>query len=401
MKIAIIGAGASGLLAGGFLSQEHDVTIFDKNEKCGKKLYITGKGRCNLTNDCDKEVYLAHTVRGKKFMMSSINAFPPKQVIEFFEKLGLPTKVERGGRVFPQSDKASDVIKILQKFCQNCIIKLDEGVIDIAFENAQNCFKITTTQRIYNFDRVVIATGGKSYSATGSTGDGYKFAKKFGHTIVEIKPALVAIQLKDSFVKALQGITLKNVTLKAIADGKKLEFFGELLFTDKGLTGPIALSMSSHINRAEKVELSIDFKPALDETKLKDRCLRDIEANKNKSISTFAKLFFPKAVGKVGLERIKIDEQKQVNSFTSKERQDFIEMTKNFKVSYDGLYPLESAIITSGGVDTKEINPKTMESKLQAGLYFIGEVLDIDCLTGGYNLTSAFATAYACAKNMK
>ena len=401
MKIAIIGAGASGLLAGGVLSQEHDVTIFDKNEKCGKKLYITGKGRCNLTNDCDKEVYLANTVRGKKFMMSSINAFPPKQVIEFFEKLGLPTKVERGGRVFPQSDKASDVIKILQKFCQNCIIKLDEGVIDIAFENAQNCFKITTTQRIYNFDRVVIATGGKSYSATGSTGDGYKFAKKFGHTIVEIKPALVAIQLKDSFVKALQGITLKNVTLKAIADGKKLEFFGELLFTDKGLTGPIALSMSSHINRAEKVELSIDFKPALDETKLKDRCLRDIEANKNKSISTFAKLFFPKAVGKVVLERLKIDEQKQVNSFTSKERQDFIEMTKNFKVSYDGLYPLESAIITSGGVDTKEINPKTMESKLQAGLYFIGEVLDIDCLTGGYNLTSAFATAYACAKNMK
>ena len=401
MKIAIIGAGASGLLAGGVLSQEHDVTIFDKNEKCGKKLYITGKGRCNLTNDCDKEVYLANTVRGKKFMMSSINAFPPKQVIEFFEKLGLPTKVERGGRVFPQSDKASDVIKILQKFCQNCIIKLDEGVIDIAFENAQNCFKITTTQRIYNFDRVVIATGGKSYSATGSTGDGYKFAKKFGHTIVEIKPALVAIQLKDSFVKALQGITLKNVTLKAIADGKKLEFFGELLFTDKGLTGPIALSMSSHINRAEKVELSIDFKPALDENKLKDRCLRDIEANKNKSISTFAKLFFPKAVGKVVLERIKIDEQKQVNSFTSKERQDFIKMTKNFKVSYDGLYPLESAIITSGGVDTKEINPKTMESKLQAGLYFIGEVLDIDCLTGGYNLTSAFATAYACAKNMK
>lgn len=401
MKIAIIGAGASGLLAGGFLSQEHDVTIFDKNEKCGKKLYITGKGRCNLTNDCDKEVYLANTVRGKKFMMSSINAFPPKQVIEFFEKLGLPTKVERGGRVFPQSDKASDVIKILQKFCQNCIIKLDEGVFDIAFENAQNCFKITTTQRTYNFDRVVIATGGKSYSATGSTGDGYKFAKKFGHTIVEIKPALVAIQLKDSFVKALQGITLKNVTLKAIADGKKLEFFGELLFTDKGLTGPIALSMSSHINRAEKVELSIDFKPALDETKLKDRCLRDIEANKNKSMSTFVGLFFPKAVGKVVLERIKIDEQKQVNSFTSKERQDFIEMTKNFKVSYDGLYPLESAIITSGGVDTKEINPKTMESKLQAGLYFIGEVLDIDCLTGGYNLTSAFATAYACAKNMK
>lgn len=401
MKIAIIGAGASGLLAGGVLSQEHDVTIFDKNEKCGKKLYITGKGRCNLTNDCDKEVYLANTVRGKKFMMSSINAFPPKQVIEFFEKLGLPTKVERGGRVFPQSDKASDVIKILQKFCQNCIIKLDEGVIDIAFENAQNCFKITTTQRTYNFDRVVIATGGKSYSATGSTGDGYKFAKKFGHTIVEIKPALVAIQLKDSFVKALQGITLKNVILKAIADGKKLEFFGELLFTDKGLTGPIALSMSSHINRAEKVELSIDFKPALDENKLKDRCLRDIEANKNKSISTFAKLFFPKAVGKVVLERIKIDEQKQVNSFTSKERQDFIEMTKNFKVSYDGLYPLESAIITSGGVDTKEINPKTMESKLQPGLYFIGEVLDIDCLTGGYNLTSAFATAYACAKNMK
>ncbi len=401
MKIAIIGAGASGLLAGGFLSQEHDVTIFDKNEKCGKKLYITGKGRCNLTNDCDEERFLANVVNGKKFMMSSIHAFPPKQIREFFEELGLPTKVERGGRVFPKSDKSSDVIKVLQKFCQRCKIKLGEDVTDIDFENDQNCFKIITAQRIYYFDRVIIATGGKSYSATGSTGDGYKFAKKFGHTIVDVKPALVPIEVKDKFIKDLQGITLKNVTLKATIDGKKLEFFGELLFTDRGLTGPIALSMSSYINRAEKVELSIDFKPALDENKLKERCLRDIEANKNKSMSTFAGLFFPKAVGKVVLERLKIDGQKKVNSFTSKERQDFIEIAKNFKLNYGGLYPIESAIITSGGVDTKQVNPKTMESKLQPGLHLIGEVLDVDCLTGGYNLTTAFATAYACAKNMK
>ncbi len=400
MKIAIIGGGASGLLAGGFLSEQHEVIIFDKNEKCGKKLYITGKGRCNLTNDCDIDNYLLHTIRGKKFMMSAIHCFSPKQIRDFFEENGLQTKVERGGRVFPKSDKSSDVIKVLQKFCKRCQINLNEAVLDVQFDKNLSKFKVITTKSSYLFDRVVIATGGKSYSATGSTGDGYKFAERFGHKIVPIKPALAPIEVEDKFIKDLQGITLKNVTLKCVADGKKMDLFGELLFTDRGMSGPIALSMSSYINRAKKIELAIDFKPALDEHKLNERCLRDIEANKNKTMATFVGLFFPRAVGKAVLQCLKIDSAKKVNSFTSQERQRFVEITKNFKLKYKNLYPIESAIITSGGVDTNEINPKTMESKLQRGLYLIGEVLDVDCLTGGYNLTTAFSTAYACAKNL-
>lgn len=400
MKIAIIGAGASGLFAGGILSQRHEVTIFDKNEKCGKKLYITGKGRCNLTNNCSQEQFLSNTVNGSKFMFSSIHQLSPQNIIDFFEQLGLKTKTERGGRVFPISDKSSDVIKILQKFCGKCQIKLNEEVLDFCFVVSENLFKILTSKAVYYFDRVIVATGGQTYSSTGSSGDGYKFAKAFGHKIMPIKPALVPIELGDKFIKQLQGVTLKNVSLNAIADGKKLSFFGEMLFTDRGISGPIALTMSSFINRAENIELAIDFKPALTKEMLEKRVLKDIQNTSNKTMANFVSLYLPRSVGEVLLQRLKIDSHQKVNEFTSNERKDFIALIKNFTLNFKRLYPLESGIVTSGGVELDQINPKTMESKLQKGLYFIGEVLAVDCLTGGYNLTSAFATAYSCAVNL-
>ena len=400
MKIAIIGAGASGLFAGGILSQRHEVTIFDKNEKCGKKLYITGKGRCNLTNNCSQEQFLSNTVNGSKFMFSSIHQLSPQNIIDFFEQLGLKTKTERGGRVFPISDKSSDVIKILQKFCGKCQIKLNEEVLDFCFVVSENLFKILTSKAVYYFDRVIVATGGQTYSSTGSSGDGYKFAKAFGHKIMPIKPALVPIELGDKFIKQLQGVTLKNVSLNAIADGKKLSFFGEMLFTNRGISGPIALTMSSFINRAENIELAIDFKPALTKEILEKRVLKDIQNTSNKTMANFVSLYLPRSVGEVLLQRLKTDSHQKVNEFTSNERKDFIALIKNFTLNFKRLYPLESGIVTSGGVELDQINPKTMESKLQKGLYFIGEVLAVDCLTGGYNLTSAFATAYSCAVNL-
>ena len=400
MKIVIIGAGASGLFAGGILSQRHEVTIFDKNEKCGKKLYITGKGRCNLTNNCSQEQFLSNTVNGSKFMFSSIHQLSPQNIIDFFEQLGLKTKTERGGRVFPISDKSSDVIKILQKFCGKCQIKLNEEVLDFCFVVSENLFKILTSKAVYYFDRVIVATGGQTYSSTGSSGDGYKFAKAFGHKIMPIKPALVPIELGDKFIKQLQGVTLKNVSLNAIADGKKLSFFGEMLFTNRGISGPIALTMSSFINRAENIELAIDFKPALTKEILEKRVLKDIQNTSNKTMANFVSLYLPRSVGEVLLQRLKIDSHQKVNEFTSNERKDFIALIKNFTLNFKRLYPLESGIVTSGGVELDQINPKTMESKLQKGLYFIGEVLAVDCLTGGYNLTSAFATAYSCAVNL-
>ena len=400
MKIAIIGAGASGLFAGSLLCEKHEITMFDKNEKCGKKLYITGKGRCNITNNCDKETFFNNVVNGKKFMFSCINQFSPKDVINFFEERGLKTKVERGERVFPQSDKSSDVIKTLQNACKECDIKLNEEVLNISFDNSKNMFLVKTKLKNYVFDKVIIATGGKTYSATGSTGDGYKFAKMFGHKIVEIKPGLVPIEVNDKFIKQLQGVSLKNVILTAKTENKTYNNFGEMMFTDKGITGPIVLTLSSYINKSKLKFLFIDFKPSLSKQQLFDRLERDIETNKNKTMSAFVKLYLPKSVGDVFLQRLNIPFELKAKSLSKTQKNNFVNMLKEFNLSYKNLYPLDAGIITSGGVDEKEINPRTMESKLQKDLYFIGEVLNVDCLTGGFNLTTAFSTAYACANNI-
>ncbi len=396
MKVAIVGAGASGLFLGGLLSNsETEVTIFDGNEKCGKKIFITGKGRCNITNACDNETYLSNIVNGEKFMRSAISKFTPFDTINFFEEQGLAVKVERGNRVFPVSDKSSDVIKALENYCRNAEIKLHEKVV--AIKPQSDKFLVKTEKSSYTFDKVVIATGGKSYSATGSSGDGYKFAKMLGHNVVSLVPALVPIELKDK-VSDMQGLPLKNVTLYAVADGKKYSFFGEMLFTDIGITGPIVLTMSSYINRAKNVDLYIDFKPALSEEQLDARLLREFEAGKNKTLFNILRTLLPKNFIKFFLSKAELNEQRQANSITVMERRMLKTLLKHFPLAYKGLYPIDAGVVTSGGIDLKDVNPSSMESKIHKGLYFIGEVLDVDCLTGGFNLQIAFSTAYACGQ---
>lgn len=397
MEIAIIGGGASGLMAGGFLAEKgHSVTIFDGNEKCGKKIYITGKGRCNLTNNCSVENYLANVVNGEKFMFSAIRGFTCQDTMDFFENKGLKLKTERGERVFPQSDKASDVTKALLSHCKNCNFNLNERVLSV--ENTDERFVLKTEIKNHEFGRVIIATGGKSYSATGSRGDGYKLAQMFGHKIIKPRPALVPIKIKDKFCASLEGLSLKNVLLKAKINEKIKTLFGEMLFTNDALSGPIALSMSSFISKAENIELSIDFKPALSHEQLEARLIRDFASNLNKNLSYIMKGLLPSRLVDVFLKKADIDGQMKVNSVKVEDRKKMVRLLKDFSLSYGGLYDVEAGIVTAGGVELKEVNPKTMESKLCKGLYFIGEVLDIDCLTGGFNLQTAFSTAYACAK---
>ena len=397
MKVAIVGAGASGLMLGGLLEQKgYDVTIFDHNEKAGKKLYITGKGRCNLTNLCSVEDFLPNVVRGEKFLKSALYSFSSQDCVDFFESLGLKTKVERGNRVFPESDKSSDVIKALLKHCEGVKFEFNSNVEKI--EKKGSGFNVVVNGDSLAFDRVIIATGGKSYSGTGSDGSGYKFAQSFGHSIEKIVPALCPIKLKDD-VSSLQGVSLKNVTLKVNFDGKKKELFGEMMFTDIGMTGPIVLSCSSLINRASKVELSLDLKPALSNEQVDARLLRDFDSNKNKDLLNVIKGLMPNALVKFFAAKCHIDLDKKVYDVTKEERKRMVECLKNLPLKYNGLYPLETGIITSGGVNLKEVNPKTFESKLVEGLNFVGEVLDADALTGGFNLQIAFATAYCCAKN--
>ena len=402
MKIAVVGAGASGLFASGLLAQKgEDVVVFDKNEKIGKKLFITGKGRCNLTNLCSVEDFLKNVVRGEKFLKSALYNFSSQDCVDFFENLGLKTKVERGNRVFPESDKSSDVIKALKKHCDGVKFCLNEKVENVYFDGEKNQFVLKTNCGKYFFDKVVVATGGKSYSSTGSTGDGYKIAESFGHKITKPVSALCPIKLKNWFVKKLQGVSLKNVQLDVVADGKRMSFFGEMLFTEDGISGPIVLSASSLVNRSEKVTLSLDFKPALTEKQLDARLLRDFEENKNKNLKNVLKGLFPMAVAEIFAKAIGMDDNKKINEITKEERAKLVENIKNFKLNFAGLYDIDAGIVTSGGVALDQINPKTFESKLQKGLYFLGEVLDVEALTGGYNLQIAWASAYSMAKNFE
>jgi len=408
MKIAIIGGGAAGLMAGGFLSKQgHTVTIFDGNEKCGKKLYITGKGRCNVTNACEKEEYLENVVNGRKFMMSAINQFSPSDTQSFFESLGVKLKVERGNRVFPLSDKASDIIKALTLHCGDCEIKLNEIVK--AIEKRDSFYVVLTSDNKYQFDRVIIATGGMSYKATGSSGDGYKIAKKLGHTITKLQPSLIPLTVnKVSLIlcKQLQGLSLRNISIKLIdkSKNKKIyEEFGEMLFTHFGVTGPVIISSSSHLVRyknieelleTRQIELSIDLKPALDLEKLDMRIIRDFEKYKNKSFKNSLNDLLPQKMIDIIIEISNINPEKKVNEITKEERRQLREIIKNLKFTIIRFRPIEEAIVTSGGIDIKEINPKTMESKLIKGLYFAGEIIDVDGYTGGFNLQIAWSTGY-------
>ena len=400
MKVCIIGAGASGLLCGGCIaSYGHDVTIFDGNEKAGKKIYITGKGRCNFTNVCDNDEFLSNVVRGKKFLFSALNGFSSYDTLSFFSELGMEFVVERGNRAFPKSNKASDVTKALLKHCKDVKFSFNEAVK--AVSKRGDAFAVKTAKSEHVFDAVVVATGGKSYEATGSTGFGYSVAKSLGHTIVDLKPALVPIVLNDKFVSSMEGLSLKNVELHVQTDKNKYSQFGEMMFTDKGITGPIVLSMSSFINREHVKDIYIDLKPALSEEQLDKRLLREFAEQSNKNLANVMKNLLPISLVEPFLKKIQLPNDKKCNSITLSERKNIICVLKRFTLSFNSLYNLNVGVVTSGGVDLNEVNPKTMESKKHKNLFFIGEVLDIDALTGGFNLQIAFSTAYACAKYFK
>ena len=393
-----------------FLGEKnHEVHLFEKNEKLGKKLFITGKGRCNITNTCDDETFFKSVVTNSKFLYSAFYGYSNQDVVSFFESLGLAVKEERGGRIFPVSDHSSDVIRVLEKRMKEFDVKIHlkseaEAVLteeDEAGGHKIKGIRLKNGAEIFG-DKVIIATGGFSYQATGSTGDGYTFAKETGHTVTQLRPALVPIVTKEEYVTQMQGLALKNIRF-TVKDGKKILYddFGELLFTHFGISGPLVLTASSYIGKKlEKKELQgyIDLKAALTEEQLDARLLREFEAGINRQFKNVITGMFPAKLYPVILELGGILPEKKVNEITRKERQDFIYLIKHFPLTLMELRPFREAIITQGGVKVKEINPKTMESKLVKGLYFIGEVLDLDAVTGGFNLQIAWSTAKAAAE---
>ena len=408
-KILIIGGGAAGMAAAAFLGEKkHQVHLFEKNEKLGKKLFITGKGRCNVTNTCDEETFFKSVVSNPKFLYSAFYGFTNQDVISYFEKLGLPLKEERGGRIFPKSDHSSDVIKVLERRMKELDVKIHLGseVKEVLIEETEGEKAVTgvllSNGQTVQGDRVIVATGGMSYQTTGSTGDGYRFAKDAGHKVTDLRCALVPMETKEEYVTKMQGLALKNVSF-TVKDGKKVFYqdFGELLFTHFGISGPLVLTASSYIGKKlEKKELHgyIDLKAALTEEQLDARILREFEAGINKQFKNVISGMFPSKMFPVILELCKIPAEKKVNEITKGERLDFIYLVKHFPVTITGLREFREAIITQGGVKTGEINPKTMESKKVNGLYFIGEVLDLDAVTGGFNLQIAWSTARAAAE---
>lgn len=400
MKAAVIGGGASGAFAAIFLGRGGaHVTVYEKNEKIGKKLYITGKGRCNLTNDCTADEVLQNVVHGEKFLRSAVYSFPPEMTKEFFESAGLRLKTERGGRVFPESDKSSDVIKTLLKEMAKAKVnvKLNSEVTDIY--KAEDGFTVVANGESEKFDAVLIATGGMSYPSTGSTGDGIKIAKTFGLKTSAFKQSLVPLNVSES-VSELEGISLKNVTLTASIAGKVIgSEFGEMLFTRRGLSGPIALTLSSLIEDTGGVTLTLDLKPAIDESTLNARILREFDERKNMDLKNATRALLIERLNLYVLKRAGLNEYKKVNSVTKEEREHLIKTIKNLQFKLSGFGSFNEAIISRGGVALCDLKP-SMESKTVPHLYFIGETVDADALTGGYNLQIAFSTAYAASKNI-
>ena len=406
MKVAVIGAGASGLMAAyAAAANGNDVTVFEKNEKSGKKIYITGKGRCNLTNAVSPQEFLQNVVSNPKFLTGAIYSFSPDDTINFFEGQGLRLKIERGNRIFPVSDKASDVTKYLEKACISVGVKFNfnKKVDCIVILNSTVSGILVHNNKIL-FNKVIVCTGGLSYPLTGSTGDGFTFAENCGHSLVDLKPALCGLNLKGKYFSDLQGLSLKNVKLSVLYEGKTLRsLFGEMLFTHFGVSGPVILTVSSLINRLDlnKVKLVLDLKPALSSEQLDERLLRDFSQSPNKTLAVLLKGLLPSSlIGEV-LRRSGLNGDKKVNAVTKSERLSLLTTVKNFDMLVASLRHFDEAIVTSGGVNVKEVNPKTMESKLIKGLYFCGEVLDLDALTGGFNLQIAFSTGYAAGNSIK
>ena len=396
MKTAVIGGGPAGMISAYFRAVSGDeVVLVEKNEKLGKKLYITGKGRCNVTNDCDEEEFLSNVVTNPKFLMSAVKKFCPADFMRFLSaKLRL--KTERGNRVFPLSDKASDVTACLESYLRDAgvAIRFNEEAYGIEIRDGKVC-GIKTSSGITECDNVIVATGGKSYSSTGSTGDGYKFAAASGHTIIPAKPALCGINVKGDVCRRLQGVSLKNVRLTAVKDGKTVfSDFGEMMFTHFGISGPIVLTASSYLNKFDpnEIKLFVDLKPALTYEQLDARLLRDFDKYKNKRIKNSLDDLLPKSLIPIIIETSGINGDVSNSDFRQCDRAKLVETLKAFPLVPSSLRDVEEAIVTSGGVNVKEIDPKTMESKLVKGLYFVGEVLDVDALTGGFNITIAAMT---------
>lgn len=403
-QVIVIGGGASGLMAAYAAGNRgNSVHLIEKNEKLGKKIYITGKGRCNLTNDVYPDEFLQNVVRGGKFLTGAIYSFPPQSMMRLMEECGLSLKVERGNRVFPTSDHASDVTKTLERACRSVgvNISLNETVRSVRTENGA-VRAVVTDRGEYPCDAVIVCTGGISYPSTGSTGDGYRFAKESGHKIVQPVPSLCGINLRGDW-REVQGISLKNVVLSAKRGGKVIfPQLGEVLFTHFGISGPLVLSLSAQINRLPLAEISLelDFKPALDEGKLDARLVRDLTERKNEQMKNVACGLLPAKLARIVLSQAGISLSKQANAVTKEERSRLLNVLKAFPLTPVSLRDFSEAVVTSGGVDTSQINPKTMESKFIKGLYFSGEVLDADAYTGGFNLQIAFSTGYAAGNSV-
>ena len=400
-KIAVIGGGAAGMMAAGTATlYGADVTIFESTDRLGKKLAITGKGRCNVTNNCTRDEFLENVTKNPRFLYAALSEFSTEDTMNLFESLGVKLKTERGRRVFPESERAIDIVNAMRSYSSGAKV-IHKKVNNV--KKTDRTFAITAEKKEYNFDKVIIATGGKSYPLTGSDGSGYKLAMKLGHGVTELIPSLIPLVSHSPVCREMQGLSLKNVKICIKDEAEKILYtdFGEMMFAHFGVTGPVILSASAHIRGRDisGLTLCIDLKPALDEKTLDARILSDFSKKANKDLINSLNDLLPSKMIEPFIAMTGIDGRKKVNSITKEERKIILNTLKAFKIPLDGLRPIEEAIVTSGGVEVKEITPKTMESKIVEGLYFCGEVIDVDAYTGGYNLQIAFSTGYLAGKS--
>lgn len=404
VTVAVVGAGAAGLMAAHAAAQEGaHVLLFEPNEKIGRKIMITGKGRCNVTNNCDTQTFLTNVPQNPRFLYSALGAFGVQETMAFFEERGVPLKTERGNRVFPQSDHSVDIVDALyREMHRDGVTMVHQRVTTLHTEESGAICAVEADGQRYPVDRVVLATGGKSYPLTGSTGDGYTMAQKLGHTVTALRPSLIPLTCEGKDCPRMQGLSLKNVALTIYENNKKLhEGFGEMLFTHFGISGPLVLSASSHMRKWDTAtyRAEIDLKPALDRPTLDKRILSDFAERQNVDFRNALSALLPRKMIPIVVEHSGIDPHAKVHSITKKQRAALVTAIKQFPLTITGTRPIEEAIVTSGGVSVREVSPKTMESKKVPGLYLAGELLDVDAYTGGFNLQIAWSTGYLAGQN--